>query len=169
MGKVLSYTLQVNLWYYGWSDHLTSSAVFTIPYGLGFRVFLTSTAFWRPRLCSWMPAALITAFWPRPCSRTWPLAEPTMQEKAFYVVTSEPLRYEHRHENLSKRARSDGHFSMLKIFVAVLVQTLSGFQKIWCFMTWTPKMIAIAVIDLPLYSWLLFTKNTCVMKSLYSS
>ena len=47
-----------------------------------------------------------------------------MEVKAFYVVT-----YEHRHENLSKRAGSDGHFSMLKQFEALLVQMLSSFQK----------------------------------------
>ena len=44
------------------------------------------------------------------------------------------FRYEHRHEHLSKRAGSDGHFSMLNHFEAVLVQKLSGFQKFWCFM-----------------------------------
>ena len=88
-----------------------------------------------------------------------------------------------RHEDLSKRAGSDGHFSMLKRFEAVLVQMSSDFHKIWCFigmqqgskiwggtqywvgimcprppcllhacfMIWSPKVIAIMAIDLPVY------------------
>jgi hypothetical protein len=59
------------------------------------------------------------------------------------------MNTEYRHENLSKRAESDGHFSMLRRFVAVLVQMLSGFQKIWHFMIKISKMIAIAAIYLP--------------------
>ena len=61
------------------------------------------------------------------------------------------MRYEHRHENLSERAGSDGHFSMLRRFVAVLVQKLSVFRKFWHFMIKMSKMISIAAIDLPFF------------------
>ena len=46
--------------------------------------------------------------------------------KAIYVVTSETLRiiYEHIQQNFSRREGSDGHFSMLKQFEAVLIQIL---------------------------------------------
>ena len=37
-----------------------------------------------------------------------------------------------RHESLSKRAEPDGHFGMLRRFVAILAQMLSGFRKFWC-------------------------------------
>ena len=37
---------------------------------------------------------------------------------------------------------------MLRRFVAVFVQMLSGFRKFWCFMIKIPKMIAIAAIDI---------------------
>ena len=49
-----------------------------------------------------------------------------MEEKAIYVVTSETLRiiYEHIQQNFSRREGSDGHFSMLKQFEAVLIQIL---------------------------------------------
>ena len=70
--------------------------------------------------------------------------------------------YGQQHENLSKRAESDGHFSMLSWFVAVLVQTLSGFRKFCCFMIKIPKMITIAAIAIwltsLLFSRLLFKK-----------
>ena len=53
---------------------------------------------------------------------------------------------EQRHKNLSKKGGSNGHFGMLKRFVAVLVQKLSVFRKNLCFMTWNPKVIVVAAI-----------------------